>query len=211
MNTPKRIHQYLKDGESDVLDYKQAITSAAKIAKSMVAFANTKGGVLLIGVKDDRKICGVRSEDEKYMLDLSARFYCKPEIFIEIKEWELEGKLILECLVPKGPDQPYYAKSDENNKWWAYIRVKDQSLLASKIVVDVLKRAQSDRGTLIQYSSKEQVILDYLIYNPRITLDEYRKMVNISRQRASKILVNLISAGLIHAHTTEKKEFYTLA
>ncbi len=205
----KRIKEFLRRGEDDQLDYKQAITSASKIAKTMSAFANHHGGVLLVGVKDNRKICGVESEDEIYMLDLAARFYCKPEVTLEIISHIVDGKTILECRVKEGSDKPYYAK-DEEGKWWVYVRVKDNTLLASKIVVDVLKRGADGIGTMIQYGKMEKAILEYLAENDRITLKEYKHMVNISTRRATKIIVNLISAGVLRSHTTEKTEYYTL-
>lgn len=204
------LRELLIRGEDDQLDYKKTISSASKIAKTMSAFANHKGGILLIGVRDNKTIAGVRTEDEKYMLELAASFYCKPEIKIEVREHLVGDKLVVECIVPEGSDKPYYAK-DTEGKWWVYIRVKDQSLLASKVVVDVLRRQKSNRGTLIKYGKNEEALLKYLDENPRITLMEFKKMVNISKWRASKILVNLISAGVILNHTTEKTEYYTLA
>jgi predicted HTH transcriptional regulator len=193
-----------------MLDYKQEISSANKIAKTMVSFANHKGGTLLVGVRDNRSIAGIRTEDEKYMLDLAASFYCKPEITLEILEHDIGGKVVLECVVPEGDDKPYSAKG-EDGKWWVYIRNKDKSLLASKIVVDVLRRQASNEGTMIQYGKNEEMLLKYLEENERITLNEFKKKINISRWRASKILVNLISAGVIRNHTHEKTEFYTLS
>ncbi len=192
-----------------MLDYKQEITSAHKIAKTMVSFANHKGGTLLVGVRDNRTIAGIRTEDEKYMLDLAASFYCKPEIILAIIEHQIGDKVVLECIVPEGDGKPYYAKG-EDEKWWVYIRNKDKSLLASKIVVDVLKRQSSNLGTMISYGKNEEALLKYLEENERIYLQEFRKMVNISKWRAAKILVNLISAGVIRNHTHEKTEFYTL-
>lgn len=193
-----------------MLDYKQEITSANKIAKTMVSFANHRGGTLLVGVRDNRTIAGIRTEDEKYMLDLAASFYCKPEIPLEIIEHAIGDKIILECIVPEGDYKPYSAKGDDG-KWWVYVRNKDKSLLASKIVVDVLRRQASNEGTMIQYGKNEEMLLKYLEENERVTLNEFKKMVNISRWRASKILVNLISAGVIRNHTHEKVEFYTIA
>lgn len=206
----KELRQLIQKGENETLDFKQEISSASKIAKTIVSFANRKGGRLLIGIRDNKSIAGVRTEDEKYMLTLASDFYCKPTVELVINEWELDGKVVLEAIVPEGPDKPYYAKDDEG-KWWVYVRVKDQSLLASKIVVDVLKREAAQKDTLIQITSKEQALLDYLAKNHRITLKQYCKLINISRWRASKILVNLISAGIIRSHNTEKIEFYTLS
>lgn len=206
----KELRQLIQKGENETLDFKQEISSASKIAKTIVSFANRRGGRLLIGIRDNKSIAGVRTEDEKYMLTLASDFYCKPPVELVINEWELDGKTVLEAIVPEGPDKPYYAK-DDDGKWWVYVRVKDQSLLASKIVVDVLKREAAQKDTLIQITSKEQALLDYLAKNHKITLKQYCKLINISRWRASKILVNLISAGIIRSHNTEKIEFYTLS
>ena len=197
-------------GESEVLDFKKTISSASKIAKTMSAFANHKGGRLLVGVNDNGTISGVRSEDEKYMLDLAASFFCKPEIKLEIIEWEFGNKTVIECIVPEGNDKPYYAK-DEDGKWWVHIRVKDKSLLASKVVVDVLKRNTNPKDTLIKYSKHEEGLLQYLGKNQKITTKQLCKLLNISRWRAQKMLINLVSAGIIRNHTTEKEEFFTLS
>ena len=197
-------------GESETLDFKKTISSAAKIAKTMAAFANHKGGTLLVGVNDNKTISGVKSEDEKYMLDLAAAFYCKPEVKLELTEWELGNKTVIEAKINEGKDKPYYAK-DEDGKWWVYVRVKDQSLLASKVVVDVLKRQSAKQNTLITYTKHEQSLLHYLDKNHKITLKQLCKLLNISRWRAQRMLINLVSAGVIRNHTTEKEEFFTLS
>lgn len=204
------ILQLIAKGESDTLDFKKTISSASKIAKTLSAFSNHKGGRLLVGVNDNQTISGVRDEDEKYMLDLAASFYCKPEVTLTINEWELGGKTVLEVIVPEAENKPVYAK-DEEGKWWVHIRVKDQSLLASKVVVDVLRKQSRNEGTLIQYSKHEQSLLKYLETNNRITLKELCKLLNISRWRAQKMLVNLVSTGILRNHTLEKTEFFTLS
>ncbi|TNE81736.1 MAG: winged helix-turn-helix transcriptional regulator [Bacteroidetes bacterium] len=204
------IYQLILAGESEVLDFKQTVNDPAKIAKALVAFANRKGGRLLIGVRDNKSIAGIRSEDEKYMLDLAASFYCKPEVPLIIDEWELEGKTILEVTIPEGTEKPYAAKG-EDGKYWVYIRVKDQSLLASKVVVEVLKKESRDEENLIEYGPKEKGLMELLAKNGRVTLNEFAKKMNISRRRASRILVSLIRAGVIRSHNTEKTEFYTLS
>ncbi len=208
--TLNHLFQLIAKGESDTLDFKKTISSANKIAKTMSAFANHKGGRLLVGVNDNGTISGVRSEDEKYMLDLAAQFYCKPEITLELIEWEMGDKSVIECIIPEGKNKPYYAK-DEEGKWWVHIRVKDKSLLASKVVVDVLKRSTQQTNTLIQYTKHEEGLLQYLNKNERITLKQLCKLLNISRWRAQRMLINLVSAGVIRNHTTEKEEFFTLS
>jgi predicted HTH transcriptional regulator len=204
------IQRMIIGGENELLDFKKEISSKSKIAKTIVSFANHKGGRLLVGVNDNKTLHGVSSEEEKFMLQEAAQFYCRPEINLTIREWLIKGKVILEVIIPEGDDKPYYAK-DEQGKWWVHIRVKDQSLLASKIVVDVLKKNRHESKTLIQYGEKEQALFSYLHKNERITLKQYCKLLNISRQRAARILVNLVSVGIIRLHSTEKTDFFTLS
>ncbi|MES2689112.1 MAG: ATP-binding protein [Bacteroidota bacterium] len=208
--TLHHIFQLIAKGENDTLDFKKTISSASKIAKTMSAFANHKGGRLLVGVNDNGTISGTRSEDDKYMLDLAAGFFCKPELKLELIEWEFGGKTVIEAVIPEGKDKPYYAK-DETGKWWVHIRVKDKSLLASKVVVDVLKRQTNKQGSFIKYSKHEEGLLTYLGTNEQITTKQLCKLLNISRWRAQRMLINLVSAGVIRNHTTEKEEFFTLS
>ena len=197
-------------GENEILDFKQQITGESKIAKTMVSFANHKGGTLLVGVTDEKLIVGIDTEEERYMLERAAGFYCKPEINLEINVIHHKTVNILEVLVPEGNSKPYYAK-DEAGKWWVHIRVKDQSLLASKVVVDVLKRQTSENEIAIPFTSKEKALLEYLRNHDKITLKEYCKMLNLSARRATRIMVNLVSIGAIRMHCTEKTDFYTLS
>lgn len=206
----KRIQQLIAQGEGDQLDFKKEISSKSRIAKTIVSFANHKGGTLLVGVNDDKTISGIKVDEERFMLEQAAGFFCKPEINLTLHEWKFGKKTILEAVIRTGTDKPYYAK-DEEGKWWVHIRVKDQSLLASNVVVDVLRRQGSQENTVIAYSSKEKALLDYLTINHRITIKEYCKLINISRWRAIKIIVNLVSVGILRSHNTEKTEFYTLS
>lgn len=205
----KRIYNLIALGEGEMLDFKKEITSEVKIAKSIVAFANHHGGTLLVGVNDDGSISGIKAEEERFMLERASGFYCFPPIELSIHEWNLKGKIILEVLVPEGHDKPYYAQ-DESGKKWVYVRQGDQSLLASKVVVEVLKRQHSSKPALIRFTNLEKALLDHLKSNRRITLKEYCKLVNISRWRAMRILVNLTAVGSIRVHDTEKPEYYTL-
>ena len=197
------------EGEGVRQDFKKKITSCEKIAKTMVSFANNKGGRLLVGISDDGTISGVKSEEEeKYMLTRAAHFYCKPALDPLFEEVYIDDKVVLIVEIKKSEIKPHYALG-EDKKWWVYIRVNDKSILASKIVVDVLKRENNDQGVFLEYSSKEKALLEYLTDHERITLKEYTHLLNISRRRASRILVTMVLAGIIRVHTTEKEEFYT--
>src|SRR5690606_60184 len=189
--------------------FKKTITSFEKIARTMVAFANNEGGRLLVGVSDDGTISGVKSEEEeKYMLTRAAHLYCRPALELKFEEIHVEDKIVLVAEIPRSGTKPHYALA-EDKKWWVYIRVNDKSVLASKIVVEVLKRENDEQGVLIEYSSKEKVLLEYLSENQRITSREYSSMLNLSRRNTQRILVSLVLSGVIRIHTTGKEEYYT--
>lgn len=193
------------------MDFKKTITSTHKIAKTMVAFANNRGGRLLIGVGDDGNIQGVKNEEEeRYMIQKSAHFFCRPQLEPIFNEYIVDQKMVLVVDIEESDIKPHYALSDDD-KWWVYIRVRDKSVLASKIVVDVLRKETKGDNVLLQYSSKETALLKFLQENERITLKEYTSLLNISKRAASRILVNLVLMGVIRIHTSEKTEFYTAA
>ncbi|RFZ84729.1 ATP-binding protein [Mucilaginibacter terrenus] len=203
------LRRQILEGEGVSLDFKKTITSCEKIAKTMVSFANNVGGRLLIGVLDDGTIKGVKSEDEeRYMITRAATFFCRPALDPIFEEIYYDDKLVLVVDIPKSSEKPHYSLA-EDGKWWVYIRVEDKSVLASKIVVEVLRQSSSNKGVLIEYSSKEKALLEHLDKSERINIKQFCEMLNIGRRRAQRILVNLVLSGVIRVHTTEKEEFYT--
>lgn len=204
------IRKLILQGEGTTLDFKKTITSNEKIAKSLVAFANNIGGQLLIGVADDGSIKGVKSEDEeRYMITKSAHQFCKPAIEPEFEEVYVDDKLVLVVNIAASETKPHYAL-DEHKKWWVYYRVKDKSLLASKIIVDVIKKGNIQEGQLIRYTEQEKKLFEYLAEKGRITLKEFSKITRSSYKQAQKILVSLIIGGIIRPNSSEKEEYFTL-
>lgn len=126
------IQKLISEGEHVCQDFKFAISDARKIAKSLSAFANTQGGRLLVGVKDNGKIAGVRSEEEIYMIDAAAQMYCQPPVKLENYIYKVEGKDVLEVRVAESDRKPICAL-DETGKAWAYVRIKDENILASPV------------------------------------------------------------------------------
>lgn len=205
MNIKKQIFE----GEGVSLDFKKTISSCEKIARTMVSFANNKGGRLLIGVADDGTIKGVKSEDEeRYMITRAAHMFAKPALEPVFEEVYVDDKLVLVVDIEESTLKPHYALGDDG-KWWVYVRVKDKSVLASKIVVDVLKRSAGDTGVMLAYSDNEKMLLKYLEKTDRITIIEFCKMLKLTRRRAQRILVDLVLSGVVRIHTSEKEEYYT--
>jgi predicted HTH transcriptional regulator len=190
------IKRLILEGEHQKLDFKFEISDSRKIAKTLAAFSNTDGGTLLIGVKDNGKVAGVRTEEEFYMVQAAANMYCKPEVFFESKRWVIEGKTVLEVTIPKGKNYPYFAES-EVGKWLAYIRVKDENIMATNIHLKVWKNKTHDTGILIEYSEKVKKLLEYLELNPSISISKFCRTAFIPKSTAENIMADLIYVGLI--------------
>lgn len=203
----QKIRKLIEQGEGVNLDFKQLVQNPSKIAKSMVSFANTHGGILLIGVRDNGTIAGVKTEEEYHMIDLAATFYSKPEIQFTVETHTIEGKSILLVNIPVGEDQPYYAKG-EDEKWWVYVRVNDNCILASKTTVDFMHAKK--HAAKVTLGKIEQNILSFLRDNERATQSELCKAFNMGNRRMGRILVDLMRIQAIRSHTFEKTEFYTL-
>ena len=119
------IHALIAEGEHQQQDFKFEISDARKIAKTLSAFANTDGGKLLIGVKDNGKIAGVRSDEEQHMIEAAAGLYCSPEVSYTMQTYLVEGRSVLVVQIEESDRKPVYAK-DETGKYLAYLRIKDE-------------------------------------------------------------------------------------
>jgi len=157
------IRNLINSGENQQLDFKFEISDAKKIARTFSSFANTKGGKLLIGVKDSGKISGVRSDEEAYMAESAAHLFCKPAVTFHIKKWVVEGRCVLEIEIPASAKRPHYAKN-EAGEWKAYVRVADQNILANRILVNVWKN-EGKRGVWLSFGREEKILMDYLKEN----------------------------------------------
>jgi predicted HTH transcriptional regulator len=202
------IKKIIAEGEHQQLDFKFEISDSRKIARTLVAFANTDGGKLLVGVKDNGAIAGVRSDEEYYMVEAAANMYCKPEVMFQVKKRVASGKTVLEVDVPKS-EKKHYAKTDDG-RWMAYIRVNDQNILANNILIRLWKRQEKGHPTFIEYSKHERDLLAYLEDNTEITLNAFTRLSKLTRRQAENVLVNLLSLNVIKIKLTDKGAFYSL-
>ena len=205
----KYIRKLIEQGEHQQQDFKFEISDARKIARSLAAFANTDGGRLLVGVKDNGAIAGVRSNEEYYMVEMAAQLYCNPPVDFTVKEHMVEGKAILEIYVPMSVTGPHYAR-DKEDKWMIYVRVKDKNFLANRILLRVWKRKKQLKGTILRYTEPEKNLLTYLNEYNQITVREFVQKASISRNAAENILVNFISLGIAEIDFQENETYYRL-
>ena len=187
------IHALIAEGEHQQQDFKFEISDARKIAKTLSAFANTNGGRLLIGVKDNGKIAGIRSEEEKYMIEAAAQLYCVPEVEYSLQTYIVEGRQVLVATIEETPHKPVYAK--------------DENILATPIHLRVWQQSDSPRGELIRYTEREQLLLDQLEHGTLLSLNRYCRQTGLSRRAAEHLLAKFVRYDIVEP-VFENHKFY---
>ncbi len=211
----KDVKALIEEGEGFELEFKRKVSTPVKIAKTLIAFANTKGGIILFGVDDDRTIVGVGSEKEELeMIRTASNYYCDPPVEPSVDIVPFKGRDVIVATVEESDQKPHYLNLDEEESKGTrvYIRVNDKTVEASKEVVRILQAESSSAPPLrIAIGDTERRLFDYLDQNERVTVKEFAKLVNVSHRRASRSLIQLVRAGVLRIHTHEKEDFYTRA
>lgn len=218
----RKLRAIIELGETDSVEFKRKFSGFEKIAKEMIALANTRGGMLLVGVDDDGTIVGVDSEKSEIdLLVSSAEFYSEPPIDYDVEVVDIDGVDVIVVHIPESRQKPHklvYSPSESSGSnadprdTRVYVRQGEKSVMASKEVARVLATQHPDSPPLVlEIGAIERTLFEHLEKNERITLREFRHLVNISERRASRSLVRLVRAGLIRIFTHEAEDYYTLA
>lgn len=202
------IQQLIAEGEHVHQDFKFAISDARKIAKSLSAFANTEGGRLLVGVKDNGKIAGIRSEEEIYMIEAAATMYCRPPVVTENRVYRVEGKDVLEVQVKECDHKPVQAV-DEAGKAWAYVRIADENILASPVHLQIWNH-EKKKEVVITYTDREKRVLEVLGSQGMLTLNKCGRLAHLPRPEVCRLLADFIRFGLVEQVFREHTFFYRL-
>ncbi len=133
------LEKMILEGEHQQQDFKYFLNDAKKISRTLAAFANTDGGRLLVGVKDNGKVVGLKHKDEEvYVVEAAANVFCKPAVAFETRYWNYDGKTVLDVWVPKSEHAPHTAPA-ENGKATCFIRKDDENKAASELETAVLR------------------------------------------------------------------------
>jgi predicted HTH transcriptional regulator len=205
------IKELIRNGEDSKVEFKKTLSHLEKIAKTLVSFANSRGGTVLIGIQDDKQVIGVSDpEEEIYMLDKAAAFYARPEVIYSITEEEFYGKKVLLVEVPESQKKPHKSLAT-NGEWCLYVRSGNQCLIASPLVARSLELEKEGRDKMSEGKStnNEMALFRFLDKKRKITLKEYAKLINVSKRRAYRILMALTLSGKLYMHDFEHTIFYT--
>jgi len=184
--TKNELIEIINNGENSYIEFKEEIIKAKDLAEEIVAFANSKGGIILIGIDDDSNIIGVKDDNIEEKIMNICRNNCIPNIIPIYNEIILSDKTVSIINIPKGLDKPYYTV---DHKY--YIRVGTTKRIASREELLRLFEANGalhfDISPIERTSIKDlniDIIRDYfLTYN---TFDLYEE----DKDAIEQILIN---------------------
>ena len=206
------LRRWVRRGEDLHVEFKKKAKFPDKIAREAVAFANTKGGKIFVGVCDDGTIEGSKIADEEaFVLEKYFSQHCVPNLPLSFEIVPINStKRVLVVQVKESKQKPHFLQGNDRRKQ-AFVRVSDMSISASREMVQVIKFQQRKKGGRLFFGEREQKLLQTLEELPRISLEETAKLLEIPRRKASQLLVVLVRTGLLNIHPSEKGDFFTLA
>ncbi len=207
----RTLRELVKQGEGEHLEFKLKNNHPDKIVRELVAFANSGGGKLLLGVSDDRLIEGLRYPDEdEFTLVKAIESYCSPPIHYVLERVPLaHERAVLAISIPSSKNKPHYVSEKVSGTKKAFVRVGERSIQASREMREIMRRSRSDANTWFNYGEKESKLMQFLETGEIVTVDTFAAYAGITRAKASDTLVMLVLAGVIKVHPNEIADHYT--
>lgn len=202
------LRKLVAQGEGASLEFKRKASYPDKIVREMIAFANSGGGILLVGISDDGEIAGLKyPEDDSYVIQKSL-LKCYPrlpvtETFIPIGD----ARHVILYRIEESKKKPHYFVDDGKKE--AYVRVNDQSIKASREVREIARRSQQARNIRFHYGEHEHQLMRYLETKPVITLKEFMQVSGLKKFYASRKLVLLVLANVLRITPHEKGDLFS--
>lgn len=211
--THHELNQLVALGEGAHLEFKRKVPRPERIAKEVIAFANTRGGRLLLGVDDDGTIVGVRDpEEEEFALKRALSAHCSPALRLSIERIYIKHRRdVIVVHVPESSEKPHFLVNGGKRNEAVFIRVDDKSVEASTEALELLAEGRDVGDVQFEFGEKELLLMRYLDAYGKITVPQYANVAGIPRRLASSTLVLLTRARILRLHADAKQDFFTLA
>ena len=180
MNTHKMFELALAEGEGLMVEFKERLSN---LDREIVAFANTAGGVIYLGVDDAGKIIGITIDNALKSQVTDIAYNCDPSIKIHLEA--LSQEKVLAIHIPKGIDKPYRCKEG------FFIRngPSTQKLKRDEIVTLINLTGS------VRFDEALNERFDFHHDFSQVALDEYLKISGISTHATAKDILESLNAA----------------
>ena len=179
-NCKEKLPLILSQPEGQFTEFKESTSKS--ISRELVAFSNSGGGCVVVGVNDEGKVVGISDiNEEKSKIETIAR-NCDPSISVNISSHEEKGKTILLIDVPEGKDKPYSCSSG----FFLRSGANTQKMKRDEIIDFIYSTGQ------VNYEEKICKKFDYPEDFDEDAFEEFIRMADISKGELSNedILIN---------------------
>ncbi len=210
--TFQELKQLVGLGEGLHLEFKRRVPRPERIAKEIIALANTSGGRILLGVTDDGTIKGVPdATEEEFVLRRALEGCCDPPIAYTTERIPVaERRDVILVSVPESATKPHVLL-DGQGDGAAYVRTGEMSVEASPESVRLMEAERSGVGATFEFGEKEMLLMRYLEEYARVTVAQFAQMAGISEARASATLISLTRAKILRLQADRREDYFTLA
>lgn len=199
------IQQWLADGEGPRLDFKLSVAAPYKIARNMVAFANSKGGDLIIGINDNKQIIGTNVEEQQYALEVAGQRFCTPPIIPQFEVYVRRGKTILIATIEESAQKPHYA-IDKAGQQKMFVRIGDQCVEPSPMLEAAIWSGDLTRlpRNNTAYQQLKTDLSCYLNEYGSISVADYMRLKQCPERLAKRTLFDLLLDGFLRPTADEQ-------
>lgn len=187
------------EGEHEHQDFKYVIPDAHKIARSISAFANAGGGRLLIGVKDNGTVAGVRNEEDIYVVEQAAERYCDPPQQVEFTAFRVDSStVVIRASIARSDVRPVRSQ-EPDGRWRAYYRVADENVAAHPLMLRMWRLRDEAAPAAMSLDSDATALLGLLRGMAPRGMD-CRAMalaLSMSQRRVEDMVVRLAAVGVV--------------
>lgn len=205
-----QLRSLVKSGEGLHLEFKRKAAFPEKIVRELIAFANTSGGVLLLGVNDDGEIPGLAyPEEESLAVRRAIRKFSRPVLFW--KEWIIplsRKKFVIHYHVPQSRRRPHVFKLPAQ-KSETFVRINDMTVKASDEMYQIIRLGRHPSNIQFTYGPHESTLMRYLDQHPNISLRQFQELTGLDKTVTSNLLITLVLAHVIRITPTEKGDLYS--
>lgn len=214
--TAEELAARIAQGEGKTLEFKRGLPRDEKVARSLAAFANTRGGLLLIGVGDRGELFGVPQPRQTLeQLRSIAQHTLEPAIEVQLAVVELRGARIVCCSVPLSPKRPHAVRradgsSEVVTRAGSSNRAADGSTLRAIVEQRTSKRSL-DALEKRALAWVEERTRGGAAADSDATVATFCEAANVGKQRGKRVFVELERAGLLVGHGEGARRVYSRA
>jgi predicted HTH transcriptional regulator len=209
-NNLRELKKLVAEGEGLQLEFKRKAAQPEKIVRELIAFANTEGGTLLIGVDDNKTIPGIKHpEEEAHVVREALTQLCRPLLsYNESTVPITDNRFVVRFDVAPSSKRPHFLVFGKEPRS-TFVRVKDMSIKASAEMEEIIRRSKKKTGIRFTFGEAEKKLMEYLDKQPVITLIEYQNFSGLNRFQASRKLILLVLANVLKIVASEKGDLYS--